>query len=240
MPDFVITCGREELAIDAESIADVDLYLRDGLVGIRIEFQDVTTPTWPSDDQVTELSVKASGHFAFAATAVRYIGDPTVATPMTRLETLLSFLQGIRAGTTNPLEALDVLYSRIVGDVPAEVLPIVKRILGYFIFLSDDDYLDLIQALCNFLRISQATFYSAFRKLHSVIDLPSPEMAVDTRLCFYHTSFEDYLRDPTRSGEFAVEEPDAILDYAKSCLSWYEIDLALFHSADGVFATTFQ
>ncbi len=237
-PDFTVNCGREKLAIDAESIADVDLYLRDGLAGIKTEFRDVTTPEWPSEDQFTELSGKALGHFGFASTALRYIGDLTNAIPMARLDKLLFFLRGIEVETTNPLEALDALYSRIFDDAPAEFLPTIKRILGYAVFLYNDDYVDRVQPMCNFLHIDQATFYSAFRKLHSVVQVPSPEAARNTQLRFYHTSFVDFLRDPHRSGKFAVSEEDVRLEFAKLCLSWHETDLTLFHTNDGTAIAT--
>mgnify|MGYP001940473651 CR=1 FL=1 len=48
--ELAVNCGREELAIDAVSIADVDLYLQNGLAGIKERFWDATTPTWPSEE----------------------------------------------------------------------------------------------------------------------------------------------------------------------------------------------
>lgn len=78
--------------MDAESVVDVDLYLRDGLAEIKDHFCGVTTSTWPSEEQFGKFSWKASGHFAFASTALRYIGDLTSADPMARLDRLLSFL----------------------------------------------------------------------------------------------------------------------------------------------------
>lgn len=234
-PDFIVSCSREELAIDVESITDVDLYLRDGLAGIRIEFSDVTESTWPSEEQTTQLSNYAFGHFAFASTALRYIGDLHYVAPMSRLNALLSFLKGVRVGTPNPLEALDTLYTRILHFVPDEVLPMIKQILGYIIYVTVFGPLCSAQALCNFFRVDQATFHSAFRKLHSVIDIPSPNTS-KTQLRFYHTSFEDYLLDPSRSGKFVIAKEDFWPDFAKTCLSWYKTDLTLFHTLDGAFA----
>lgn len=49
--DFTVDRTCEELVIDAESIADVDLYLRDGLMEIRDHFWEATTPTWPFKNQ---------------------------------------------------------------------------------------------------------------------------------------------------------------------------------------------
>ncbi len=232
--DFTVNCGREELVIDVESIADVDFYLRDGLAGIKAHFSDVTYPTWPSEQQIIVLSEKASGHFGFASTVLRYVGDLAHATPMKRLNYLFSFLQGVKGGSSNPLEALDALYTTILHEVPEEVIHTVKQILGFVIFYHDGDPpFDTIQGLCNFLRVDQATFYTAFRRLHSVIDVPSPEAAFQTHIRFYHASFEDYLCDANRSGRFAIARGGARLTHAKLCLSWYRIDLELFHSDDG-------
>ncbi len=230
--DFSVKCGREELVIDAESIADVDFYLRDGLAGIKNHFSDVTSRTWPPEQQITELSLKASGHFGFASTALRYIGDPAHAAPTSRLDDLLSFLQGVKGRTSNPLEALDALYAAILRDVSENLLPTIKQFMGYLTFVSAFP-LDSIQGLCNFLHVDQATFYTAFRKLHSVVDVPSPEAAFQTLLRVYHASFVDYLSNPSRSGTFAITWDDFLPSRAKLLLSWYKIDLELFHANDG-------
>ncbi len=234
-PDFTVACRREELAIDDESIADVDYYLRDGLAGIKAHFSDVTSPAWPSEQQTTELSWKASGHFGFASTALRYIGDPTYTAPMDRFDVLLSFLQGVRVGNSKPLEAVDTLYTSILNDVPEGILPTTKRILCFVIFHYFICPFESAQGLCNFLHIDQATFYKAFRQLHSVIDVPPPEVALDRQIHFYHASFEDYLRDPSRSGKFAIDGNDIDLNLAKLCLSWCRADLKRFQTFDGGF-----
>ncbi len=231
--DLIVNHGREELAIDAESTVDVNLYLRDGLAGIKDHFWDVTTPTWPSEEQFIELSRHASGHFAFASTALRYIGDLSFAAPVARLDALLLFLGGVRTGTSNPLEALDTLYTRILRDVADAVLPTTKRILGYLIYTVVGTPTRSAQVLSNFLHIDQATFYSAFRKLHSVVDVPSPEIAFQSCLRFYHASFSDYLCDSNRSGEFAIPREDIVYDFAKLCISWHKTDLTLFHTIGG-------
>lgn len=233
--DFIVSYGREELVIDAESIADVNLYLRDGLAGIKDHFWDTMAPVWPSKEQFTELSRKASGHFAFASTALRYIGDLTYAAPVTRLETLLSFFDGVKIGTSNPLEALDILYTRILLDVNDEFLPTVKQLLGFIMYTMCGASTNSVQFLCNFLHIDQATFYSAFRKLHSVVDVPSPRVASQTCLSFYHASFSEYLSNSNRSGKFAIVGRVIKTEFAKLCISWYKTDLTLFHTTDGGF-----
>ena len=88
------------------------------------------------------------------------------------------------------------------------------------------------QVLSNFLDIDQRTFYRALRKLHSVIDVPTPETASEMSLLFYYASFEDYLLDPNRSGKFFVQKYYAQVEIAELCLFWYKIDLELFHSRD--------
>ncbi len=234
--DFTVVCGHKELVIDAESVAEVDFYLRDGLAGIKVEFSDVTASTWPSEGQINELSGYASGHFGFASTTLRYIGDQAHMDPMIRLNNLLSFLKGVRNGTSSPLEALDTLYAAILHDVPDEFLPTIKLILGYYLFVGLASPMTSTQGLCNLLHVDRTTFYRAFRKLHSVIDVPGPEAASEWPPRFYHASFEDYLCDPARSGKFALVEYDIFLNRAKSCLSWYKTDLEHFHTNDGMFS----
>ncbi|KAF9444094.1 hypothetical protein P691DRAFT_678258, partial [Macrolepiota fuliginosa MF-IS2] len=231
----VAYCGRQELVFDDECRDDVDRYLRDELERIRDEFRVVSPSPWPSEAQFHELSGSVSGLFVFASTSLKYVGDPTDGNPVGRLKELLSFLKHAEAiGTSNPLAALDLLYAQILNDVSKEVFPITWRILAHHIYTSSRfQKMPSAQILCNFLHLDQITFYSALRKLHSVVAIPAPEDASNTPLRFHHASFGDFLSDPNRSGRFTVEEKKAGVDLAKSCLFWHNFDVTHFHTNDG-------
>lgn len=234
----VVKCTIEELPIDAGSRGDVELYLRDRLAGIKEEFS--VTAAWPSEKNINSFLRGASGHFAFASAALNFIGDSDHGDPMARLSAFLSFLKRKSKAGSNPLKTLDLLYTRVFDGISDDVLPTTKQILSFPIYISGSPLAAFAQisaqALCNFLRLEQTTFYGALRKLYSVVDIPLPEAASSIILCLYHTSLRDFLQDATRSGGFFIDGQNAIVDYTKLCLSWYESDTALFRSSDGELA----
>ncbi|KXN90424.1 hypothetical protein AN958_04293 [Leucoagaricus sp. SymC.cos] len=223
-------CGREELEIDAECISDVDRYLRDKFFELQTEYAHLTGSEWPSETQFKAVSEGGGGHFIFASVAMAFVGDAEYANPIKRLETLIAFLEqaeGDSTLTANPLAKLDFLYTCIFQDIPEDILPTAWRIIAYIIHNGRGQL--GAQMLCNYLGIDQSTFYGALQKLHSIIDIPTPEKA-DTPLHFYHASLSDFLVDRRRSGRFAVETKTALIDIAKTALFWHERDSNLFHT----------
>ncbi|KAF9448862.1 hypothetical protein P691DRAFT_668629, partial [Macrolepiota fuliginosa MF-IS2] len=232
----VAYCGREELLIDRECWDDVNRYLRHELARIKDEYAYIMPPLWPSVDEFNELSWFTAGLFALASTGTKYIDDRTCANPVKQLKKLLSFFKRAEAiGANNPLANLDLLYTQVLTDVPEEYLLTTWKILAYYTHLPRMPHRDVIsaQVLCNFLRVDQGDFYSALRRLHSVIVVPSPEQAYQVPLYFYHASFQDFLKDPNRSGRFVIDEQKAWVDIAKSSLFWHSIDTTRFHTNDG-------
>ncbi|KAF5351183.1 hypothetical protein D9756_008263 [Leucocoprinus leucothites] len=197
-------CGREELSLDRESREDVTRFLRDKFTEIREENPYTTTPDWPPEAKFHVILRISSGHFQVATVVVNYVNDPIAQDPVKQLNTLVAFLEGAeKIGIDNPLAALDLIYTRILLSVGAR--------------------LGSAQTLCNFLRLEQSMFYSALSRLHSVLRVPIPEDAYTNQLSFYHASFEDYLRDPIRSGKFVLEEDWAFEVAAKTYLEWYQV-----------------
>lgn len=232
--DFPIACDRERLEIDAETRSDVDLYLYDGFKEIRARFWDVTDVTWPPDAKLKEVQDISSGLFVLASTTLRYIGDSGHADPEGRLDDFLAFMQEKdRIGADNPLETLDLLYSRILDNIPETVIHKTRRILYFCTQIVTKNQLHA-QALCNFLRMDQREFYHALRALHSVIDVPIPQLAIDVPLRLYHASFGDYLKASSRSGKFFISQEEAYVEHSKLCLFWYK-DPLNSHNSDGAY-----
>jgi hypothetical protein len=154
-----------------------------------------------------------TGFFAFASIIVRFVDDSDVADPKAQLSALLKVLYGIDdVGLHNPLQALDHFYGQIFSQVPAHSLPTTLRILACCISerespRSPGDF--VVKNLWIFLGLEQAEFYSALKKLHSVIKVPSVEDVLKEPLSFYHKSLLDYLSNPHRSGKFSISERKA-------------------------------
>lgn len=222
--DFPIDCDRERLLIDAETRDDVDRYLCDGFKEIRARFWYDTNASWPSEAHLKKIQGIASGLFVLASTIVRYVGDPRYSNPIQRLNDFLDFMEDRdRVGVDNPLETLDLLYSRILADIPENILPKTRAILYFCVHLTQASF--TAQELCNFLRMGQHEFYDALRTLHSVMDVPPSETAIEVSLRVYHTSFGDYLKSSFRSGHFCIGHEEAVFECTKLCLFWYKIAL---------------
>lgn len=234
-PDYTILCGREELIIDDETRKDVEQYLRDSFKKIHASYRDVITTKqgrpWPPEEIFDVISKAVSGLFIFASTVIKVIGGRNIADPDAQLVYLLNMLRGLdNVGVNNPLEALDIFYTRIISQVPEHVLPTTLQILGLRAHRYSIVNLEFTaERLWTFLRLERGVFYAALHKLHSLVDVPPSEHAQERRLTFYHKSFPDYLTSRRRAGKFFVSREGAQGTYARNCLYWYSQILIYIH-----------
>lgn len=221
--DFRIKCRREELLVDEdESKKDVHLFLKEGFEEIRQRFWDALPEDWPPEYQLLEIVVQSSGLFVFASTILKFVGDRDCGNPKSQLDICLNFISNIHGTrSTNPLHSLDLLYRRILADVPRDALHITMRILAFYVFFPDAAGLGSIQRLANFLSITQDRFYGAMRKLHSVLDIPQPNTAYYRTIEFYHASFRDFLEDEYRSGPFFLNKSSFCREVAEIYIRWF-------------------
>ncbi|KAF9443492.1 hypothetical protein P691DRAFT_408499 [Macrolepiota fuliginosa MF-IS2] len=75
-------------------------------------------------------------------------------------------------------------------------------------------------ALANFLGLDKGTFYAAIRRLHSVLDVPAAGGAHSCPIQFYHASFREFLKNPSRSGVFVLTEGEVFRDFVIPCIQW--------------------
>jgi hypothetical protein len=217
--DFPVKCNKHQLRIDADTRQDVRRYVRDRLNEIGAKFLGAAAGTWPSSNDFDRLVEIADGLFALATAMLNYIGDATFANPVKRLRDLLAFIE--RAddlAVDNPLRTLDLLYSRILADVPPSEWPVTKLLL--YVAFSCSDSLKDTQGLANLLRLEENEFYAAVRYLHAVIDVPSAEDAAKRLPQMYHTSFLDYLTRSHRSGSFSLGTSEHT-EHQKLILFWH-------------------
>jgi hypothetical protein len=224
--DFQVTCRREEISIDdKEGRQDVLQYLRGkfrdirDIRDIRSRYHDSLDHDWPLESHLLRIATAASGHFAFASTVVRFVGDADTGDPSSQLLVCVKAIGGSRTLVCrNPYVSLDLLYRHILSSVNSAIRPTTMRILGLFIFNSYHLVSRSAQALANFFLIKKAAFYHVLKPLHSVLHVPSPSDAFTKSIEFYHASFAEFLGDPARSGEFCLDEAAVHYDIAASIL----------------------
>ncbi|KAJ3563564.1 hypothetical protein NP233_g8863 [Leucocoprinus birnbaumii] len=222
--DCKAVCVQEKLEVDdSEAQSDALRILQRGFADIRAKYPDQLTQDWPSEGQVDIIAERASGHLGFVSFIVRFIGDKNYDDPSGQLDVCLRFLKLTSGnGDLNPLSALDLLYTRVFSDIPANILATTQRILGLLIFHGANQLSALAHA--NFLGLDQTSFYRALHRLHSVILVPPAEEAHKRPIQIYHASLTDYLKDPKRSGRFALNQDVVLyLDIVTSSLKWLSL-----------------
>ncbi|KAJ3565671.1 hypothetical protein NP233_g7486 [Leucocoprinus birnbaumii] len=202
-----ITVQEILMVNDAEAQSDAVRLLEEGFVEIRARYPNQLTDDWPSPAQLRVIADHASGHLGFASFILRFIGDESYDDPSGQLDVCIRFLGGSKgAEASNPLHALDLLYTQIFSDIPSAILPTTRRILAFSLFCNSREFEWDLWAQANFLGLTQASTYSALHRLHSVYAIPSHDKAPRSSLRVHHTSFTDYLEDPRRSGMLAIDK----------------------------------
>ncbi|KXN91411.1 hypothetical protein AN958_00673 [Leucoagaricus sp. SymC.cos] len=209
-------CQREELVLDEHSRDDVEKFLRDRFQVLRDEYLDLMPTIWPDEEQLDIVLRFCSSLFAAASVVLGYVSDPASANPIARLNGLISFLQRREGmvGPSHPLISLDMLYTRVLSEIPEDLFPTTQRILSYLIYTALPIY-----------RVDSC---------QTSLSIPAPEHAIDKKITFHHASFADFLRDSDRSGKFFIDEGKAYVDMAKTLLFWHDLDAGLFHATDGI------
>jgi hypothetical protein len=217
--DVVHTCRKIHVPVDHAGVTD---FLRDNLERIRKNFPRTVPKEWPSEEQFWKLVYRASGHFMFANTVIRFIENPQYANPVTRLNQVLSALDGAAATShAHPLAALDALYASILSMIPHDVWPTTKRVLGALLypFGNQETGLGCISVV---LGLDLNDVYASVNGCYSFMELSDLENAYKHFIAFYHTSFGDYMLDPARSQNFHISMGDVKEDIFKSALNVWQ------------------
>ncbi|KAJ3551898.1 hypothetical protein NP233_g12995 [Leucocoprinus birnbaumii] len=166
-------------------------------------------PRWPPEDSFLKIAAAASGLFAYATTAVRFIGDSRAGDPISNFQLIVALVDqvcppnGARPSSDQPMRQLDKLYLHILSRVSDTDLPCTREVLAAMIL--DIPMLahvrHITSALCEWLCLAPNRLYSALRQLHAVLDIPPPSYACSS-IKVYHKSFSDFLLDSRRSGLF--------------------------------------
>jgi hypothetical protein len=217
--DVARACWKMDVPVDPE---DVECFLRDNLKRIRDKFPRTVPKEWPSEEQFWELVYRASGHFMFANTIIRFIENPQYANPVTRLNQVLSALDGAAAAShAHPLAALDALYASILSMIPDDVWPTTKRVLGALLYKETHPF-NMLGWMSVVLGLDLNTVYASVNGCYSFMQLSDLEDAYTVPTKFYHASFGDYLRDPARSQNFCISMGDVEEDILKSALNVWQ------------------
>ena len=214
---------------DYDASSDIRGYIRRrlGLVGQRRGLRN-----WPSERDLNALTYEAAGHFIYAMTVVKFIGERR-ASPIKRLELVLDRSANGRPpmSLTAPmdtlyrtiLEAAKHGYDETLGTTDSDF---ALRLQSMLYVISRSKLVGLAKHATEvdaILRLEPGDTISFLLDLHSVIHLQEDvdENSQDTpatvhRISVWHKSFLDFLADPSRCGEFGIQEV-CLTSYITAC-----------------------
>ncbi|KAG8976295.1 hypothetical protein FRC05_004211 [Tulasnella sp. 425] len=185
--------------------ADIELYLRHHLNEIAANCE-LEIP-WPTDREVRMLVQNSGTLFIFAATAIKFAGDPKVCDPQGRLDLLL---EQKPPRERSRYREVDQLYLQILGrslpddkDDREEAAAHFREVVGTIVLIVDPLPSGPLEML---LRLRPGRVRRSLLHLHSVMLVPE---SVDGQIRVLHPSFRDFLTDIDRCSDphFRVDPP---------------------------------
>lgn len=194
---------------------DIRTYLEKNLARISATYQ-VTSP-WPSTCAISSLVQKADGLFIFAATAIKFIEDPSGGEdPDTRMRSLLQ--SDTSEAASSPYRSLSTLYLQVLRtafpEVSRSLRARLKMILGTLALSRERLSAASLEALMS---LPEKSTRKTLYQLHSVIIVPQSEFEP---IRLIHPSFHDFLVDPLRciDSNFSVKSAVQHTIIATRCL----------------------
>ncbi|KAI9147312.1 Vegetative incompatibility protein [Paramyrothecium foliicola] len=177
---------------------DISIFLEHQFRSIRDDYNltVVETPLpldWPGEPRMKALVDLAKPLFISAATACRFISEPSHGHPDKLLEEILAY-KGKSATSGLDATYLPILNRQIVGiqskRKKEEVVQQLRKLVGIIITLESPLS---SSALAGLLNIPQVIIVDQLKMLHSVLQVP---MSSKDPIRLFHLSFRDFLVDP--------------------------------------------
>lgn len=186
----------------ADADSDIRIFIEESFYAIRMAHPHLLylPSEWPLETDIDALIQKSSGHFLYAATAMKYCAS-IKEDPMRSLEVVLGAKPSRR---DLPFAPLDALYIQILRSAtyPTQVL----EILRHCTMTNLPQSLEFICALLDYSPHDVELFLADVRSLVSV-DETSPGRHPDgmRRVSIRQASVPDFLRDAARACDFYLD-----------------------------------
>ncbi|KAK7058070.1 hypothetical protein R3P38DRAFT_1192878 [Favolaschia claudopus] len=186
------------------SFQDIRRYLGDEFEHIRTTHEAMlgTIQPWPDYKVINTLVGKSSGHFIYAATVIRFIGDRDW-NPLERLDVVMGAGEP-DADSNSPFAGLDQLYIQILKAVPSQFR--LRRILAIASAQKEVWKLNSfnnfsVDNIAQILQTTPVNIHLTLCRLRSVMWIPKTDSEREL-FSWHHASFPDFLNNPERAGEF--------------------------------------
>jgi hypothetical protein len=177
-----------------EAQEDIRKYLVDGFTRYKETHPSpgIFPAVWPTDDDIDTLVWRSSGQFIYASTVQKYIQEEH-ANPILRLKSILDL---VKDPINQPFAELDTVYSHIFRQL--KELDTVLYIMCIVRCCREWSETVTITFCERFLGLSKGGVSLALLGLSSVLKVDNDKLHP------YHASFDDFLKDKHRSGEFYI------------------------------------
>ena len=155
----------------------------------------VSVVDWPSKDDIRHLISKSSQQFIYAATVIKFVGDPRY-NPVKRLNMVLH--TPTKARLISPFTNLDNLYRQVLDAVRPENIDPILTIFSIILHFSV--WTPTLANIAGLMAISFQDVKFLLYDLHSIIDFS----LVDSEVKFFHASFCDFLQSQNRGGRYYI------------------------------------
>jgi len=195
-----------DLRMDVLVHRDIRRYFKVKFEEIRVK-DDYLPHDWPGEYVVDQLVDKASGQFIYATTVMPYIMFE-YHSPEERLAIIRGLLE--RPPGDKPYHNLDELYTLIVRNATrgGDILQILALLITISQLISTANApTGAFAQLCSPLKIGdilglkRGEVRRCLTDMHSVVNVGDDRRDIQ----IYHKSFPDFLLDPSRSKEFAID-----------------------------------
>lgn len=216
---LVTSCAYQRLAlecmvdgvlsfpVDAMYLSDdnVRVLLDDGLRTLRFTHYRKYNldPTWPLPHMIEQLVSRASGHVPYVTTILRHLSHSPL-NPAEHLDLLLNLTP---SDGSHPFAELDTLYSYIISSSSN------SRQILYLLLQNLHGNLSSIRDVESIMYLEVGSVGRIFSEVKSIVECNN-----DT-ITFHHSSFADYLVDPTRCRDLYMDPGEV---HALLAHMWFE------------------
>ncbi|KAJ3567306.1 hypothetical protein NP233_g6450 [Leucocoprinus birnbaumii] len=217
-PSIASIVSHIELPVSRKIDHEILVYLTDEFTKIRESHG--LPDSWPSEATLALLVERGAGLWIYVSTIIRFINDENSFGPEDQLRIVLEFVENVsnKVGQDNPLAEMDFFYTLIMQRIPLNIRTTVRKIL----LINSLDY--HVLGIVNTLGLSTEQFRRSCASIKSVMELrgSSPD---NMDFYFYHTSFNDFITSPSRSGELCIKR-EFLVQYRQDILHWLHDVLA--------------
>lgn len=206
LEDTLMHIQHLEIAVPTDSkdaCDDVKQYLRHAFEDIRRR-RPIMPRKWPTEDDFLRIAMVASGHFSFASAVIKFVDDPILhpVRQLTHLAALCTPFGGNGSEITGDSHAsLDELYTNILQQIPPALMHSIEQLLRLYLTVSDwNADPPRLEIACNILGLNRNVADHSLRLLYYFLGAAYADGGWTIE-----PTFINFLQDPSRSGNLAID-----------------------------------